>query len=82
MSNEDINIHQEDKLSEQEILRRQKLKDLQDAGKDPFDVYKVERTHSSAQIVKGFEDKDRYQILNELKRVKFKNVWFSFVRYY
>ena len=38
MSNEDINIHQEDKLSEQEILRRQKLKDLQDAGKDPFDV--------------------------------------------
>ena len=56
MSNEDINIHQEDKLSEQEILRRQKLKDLQDAGKDPFDVYKVERTHSSAQIVKGFEE--------------------------
>ena len=34
------------------------------------------------KIVKGFEDKDRYQILNELKRVKFKNVWFSFVRYY
>ncbi len=36
MSNEDINIHQEDKLREQEILRRQKLKDLQDAGKGPF----------------------------------------------
>ncbi len=24
--------------------------------RDPFDVYKVERTHSSAQIVKGFEE--------------------------
>ena len=45
MSNEEINIHEaEEQLSEQEMLRRQKLVELQEAGKDPFDVYKVERT--------------------------------------
>ena len=57
MSNEEINIHEaEEQLSEQEMLRRQKLAELQEAGKDPFDVYKVERTHSSADVKDNFEE--------------------------
>ncbi|MGL5243613.1 MAG: lysine--tRNA ligase [Sarcina sp.] len=57
MSNEETNIHELDnELSEQELLRRQKLADLQSVGKDPFDVYKVERTHSSADIINNFEE--------------------------
>ena len=57
MSNEEINIHEaEEQLSEQEMLRRQKLVELQEAGKDPFDVYKVERTHSSADVKDNFEE--------------------------
>lgn len=56
MSNEEMNIHElEAQFSEQERLRRQKLADLQAAGKDPFDVYKVERTHSSSQVKEGFD---------------------------
>ena len=57
MSNEEINIHEaEEQLSEQEMLRRQKLVELQEAGKDPFDVYRVERTHSSADVKDNFEE--------------------------
>ncbi|WP_432432676.1 lysine--tRNA ligase [Clostridium swellfunianum] len=36
-------------------IRRQKLADLQTAGKDPFDVYKVNRTHTSKEIKDNFE---------------------------
>lgn len=43
-------------LSEQEDIRRGKLKELQDAGKDPFSVYRVERTHSSEDIRKNYEN--------------------------
>lgn len=51
MSNEEISINQlEAQFNEQERLRRQKLVELQEAGKDPFDVYKVERTHTSVQV--------------------------------
>ncbi|ERK28221.1 lysine--tRNA ligase [Clostridium intestinale] len=56
MSNEEISINQlEAQFNEQERLRRQKLVELQEAGKDPFDVYKVERTHTSAQVKDDFE---------------------------
>lgn len=56
MANEEINIsEQASKLSEQELLRRDKLKELQDAGQDPFDVYKVEVTHNSKEIVENHE---------------------------
>lgn len=36
--------------------RRQKLSDLQAAGKDPFDVYSVERTHTSQQIKENYDE--------------------------
>lgn len=36
--------------------RRQKLSTLQEEGKDPFDVYKVERTHTTQQIKESYEE--------------------------
>ena len=57
MSTEEMNIQElEKKFSEQEQLRREKLKDLQAQGKDPFDVYKVERTHTSAQVKDNYDE--------------------------
>lgn len=63
MSNEEINNYElETNLSEQELLRRQKLEELQAAGKDPFDVYKVERTHSSLDIINNFETLENKEV--------------------
>ncbi len=50
---------QEAEYNEQVMIRRQKLADLQAQGKDPFDVYKVERTHEAQEI------KDNYEKLQE-----------------
>ena len=56
MSTEEMNIQElESQFSEQEGLRREKLVDLQNRGKDPFDVYKVEKTHSSEEVKNNFE---------------------------
>lgn len=56
MSTEEMNIQElESQFSEQEALRREKLAELQSKGKDPFDVYKVEKTHSSQEVKDGFE---------------------------
>ena len=63
MSNEDMNINQiEADLSEQDALRREKLAQLQAEGKDPFDVYKVERTHTTGQIIDNFEELDGKEV--------------------
>ncbi|MBV7276379.1 lysine--tRNA ligase [Clostridium thailandense] len=35
--------------------RRQKLSNLQSEGRDPFDVYKVERTHTSKEIKDNYD---------------------------
>src|SRR5690554_4404771 len=37
------------------MQRREKLKALQEAGQDPFDVYKVEVTHNSTEIKENHE---------------------------
>lgn len=56
MTNEENNIREhETRLSEQEMQRREKLKALQEAGQDPFDVYKVEVTHNSTEIKENHE---------------------------
>lgn len=56
MSTEEMNIQElESQFSEQEALRREKLVELQNQGKDPFDVYKVERTHMSEDVKNNFE---------------------------
>ena len=57
MSTDEMNVQElEAQLSEQETLRREKLAELQAAGKDPFDVYKVERTHSSEQVKENYDE--------------------------
>ena len=57
MSTEEMNIQElESQFNEHERLRREKLVQLQEVGKDPFDVYKVNRTHSSQQVKDNFEE--------------------------
>ena len=56
MSTEEMNIEElESQFNEQEQLRRNKLKELQEEGKDPFDVYTVERTHTSEGVKSSFD---------------------------
>lgn len=67
MSNEemkDLELHEiEAKLSEQEGLRREKLLELQKEGKDPFDVYRVERTHTSKEIRDNYDELEGKEVL-------------------
>ena len=46
----------ESQFSEQEGLRREKLAELQKADKDPFDVYKVNRTHTTGEVRDNYEE--------------------------
>ncbi|MDV4150269.1 lysine--tRNA ligase [Clostridium sp. AL.422] len=56
MSTEEMNIQElESQFNEQEALRREKLLELQKEGKDPFDVYKVERTHISEEVKSNYD---------------------------
>lgn len=56
MSTEEISLEElQSQYNEQETLRREKLVELQNQGKDPFDVYKVERTHMSVEVKDNFE---------------------------
>lgn len=48
------NAPQQD-LNEILKIRREKLKELQDNGMDPFQITKYEKTHSSAEIIDGFD---------------------------
>lgn len=58
MANEEKSVKElEAKYNEQVLLRRRKLAELQKQGKDPFDVYKVNRTHTSKEV------KDNYDTL-------------------
>ncbi len=43
-------------FNEQEIIRRNKLSELQKDGKDPFDVYKVEVNDYSQDIIENFSE--------------------------
>ena len=57
MSTEEMNIQElESQFNEQEALRREKLLQLQKEGKDPFDVYKVERTHMSEEVKADYDN--------------------------
>ncbi len=57
MSNEENNVQElEAEYNEQVTIRRQKLSDLQEQGKDPFDVYRVERTHTSQEVKDNYEE--------------------------
>lgn len=57
MSTEEMSMQElESQYNEQEGLRRDKLAELQNAGKDPFDVYKVERTHTSEEVKLNYDE--------------------------
>ena len=43
-------------LSEQEIIRRQKLQKLLDAGQNPYEITRWDVTHRSTQILNGFDE--------------------------
>ena len=43
-------------LAEQEGFRRDKLKALQEAGKDPFEIVKYDVTHHSVDVINNFEE--------------------------
>lgn len=53
--NEGGSFEQED-LSELIKIRRDKLKELKDNGQDPFSISKYERTHTSLQVINGFDE--------------------------
>ncbi len=53
---------EEKNLSEQELIRRQKLKELQEAGQDPFAIVRFEQTHHSAQILEDFERYENQEV--------------------
>ena len=46
-------------LSEILQVRRDKLKELVDAGNDPFQITKFDRTHSSKDICEGYAEEER-----------------------
>jgi len=57
MSKEETNLQAlEEQYNEQIAQRMQKLADMQKDGKDPFDVYKVERSHTSKQVKESFDE--------------------------
>ncbi|AWI07377.1 lysine--tRNA ligase [Clostridium drakei] len=57
MANDEKNLNQLQEDFNQLIKeRREKFFKLQEQGKDPFDVYKVERTHVSNQIKDNYEE--------------------------
>ncbi len=57
MTTEEKNVNQpaEENLSELRQIRRAKLKELQDAGQDPFQITKYVVTHRSADIKENFD---------------------------
>jgi len=57
MKNDTLNIAKEEEQYNEYIKQRiEKLKKLQDQGKDPFDVYRVEKNATSLEIKDKFED--------------------------
>ncbi|MTK11363.1 MAG: lysine--tRNA ligase [Clostridiaceae bacterium] len=56
MANDEKNLNNlEEDFNELIRERRQKLSNLQSEGKDPFDVYKVERTHTTKEIKDNYD---------------------------
>ena len=50
------NNNQGQNVSQLEKVRRDKLAELQAAGKDPFQIVKYDQTHHTAQIRDNFEE--------------------------
>ncbi|MBU3101023.1 lysine--tRNA ligase [Clostridium frigoriphilum] len=62
--NDEKSMHElESKYNEQVTIRRRKLSALKEEGKDPFDVYKVERTHTSQEVKENYEKLEGTQVI-------------------
>ncbi len=59
MSEQNTNQAPELELSEILQIRRDKLKELQDAGRDPFEITKYDRTHTSGDIKNDYTEEER-----------------------
>ena len=59
MSNNENNTENVQELSQLLQIRRDKLTELQNDGRDPFQITKFERTHTSAQIKDNYTEEDR-----------------------
>ena len=60
----------ENELSQLLQVRRDKLKELQDAGCDPFQITKYDRTHSSKDVYEGYATEERtVEVRGEEKQV-------------
>ncbi len=76
MSEQINNISNDDlikELSEQCIIRREKLKSLQDCGQDPFQITKYSVTHHSLEIKDHFEELDGKEV-SVAGRMMFKRI--------
>ena len=52
------NVVTEEDLSEQRLIRREKLRVMQEAGNDPYAITKYDVTHTSKEAAKLFEEKE------------------------
>ncbi len=60
----------DNELSQLLQVRRDKLKELQDAGLDPFQITKYNRTHSSKDVYEGYTTEERtVEVRGEEKQV-------------
>ena len=58
MENENNNQNQEPEVDINQLMqiRRDKLSKLKEEGKDPFEITKFNRTHTSKQVVDNFDE--------------------------
>ena len=59
--NQEVNAQQ--RLSEQEMIRREKLQNLVEAGKDPYTITRYDRTHSSVEIIDKYDELENQQVV-------------------
>ena len=62
MENLNQEIPQQQKLSEQELIRREKLQKLVEAGNDPYTITRYDRTHTSVQILNSYDELENQQV--------------------
>ena len=60
--NEEVEELSEEKLNEQRLIRRQKLQDLRDAGRDPYIIETWDQDAYSADIKADFEAMDGKEV--------------------
>ena len=64
MSKEENNYSEEQEIDTNHLIkiRREKLQELQETGKDPFIITKYQRTHTSKEIIENFEQLEQKDV--------------------